>query len=171
MSLSQVRSLICRSYDHLHGLIGNINSIVLHSKELVIQETSFVRKRPNLVEIAIPLPPSLSTRNYLLEATFGITLIVPADLTAFSNMPKISNTHIAGGNKKVVFDISPKMSTYLLPGSLVNSIPFNPRPVMWSPSVSSLLLVEASLLCMLRNVQLISLITPFNSLVLFPSLT
>jgi aminopeptidase N len=49
-----------------------------------------------------------------VKATFGITLIVPADLTAISNMPEVSTTHIAGGKKKVVFDVSPKMSTYLL---------------------------------------------------------
>jgi puromycin-sensitive aminopeptidase len=184
MSLSQVRALIDdfavpRLRNSFHDLIGNINSIMLHSKELVIQEASFVNqssgKRSNLVEIAyqvidttltltfdeeLPLGDGQLTLKFkgilnsdmagfykcgyldadgkkqimsctqfealdarrafpcwdepAIKATFGITLIVPADLTALSNMPEISNTHIAGGNKKVVFDISPKMSTYLL---------------------------------------------------------
>jgi puromycin-sensitive aminopeptidase len=151
----------------------------LHSKEIVIQEASFVNKAtgkgPTLIEIAYqvvdttltltfdgPLPLgdgqlTLKFRGILngdmagfyksgytdadgkkqimgctqfealdarrafpcwdepaVKATFGITLIVPADLTAISNMPEISTTHIAGGKKKVVFDVSPKMSTYLL---------------------------------------------------------
>jgi puromycin-sensitive aminopeptidase len=29
-------------------------------------------------------------------------------------MPEVSCAHIPGGKKKVIFDISPKMSTYLL---------------------------------------------------------
>jgi aminopeptidase N len=60
-----------------------------------------------------------------VKATFSVTLIVPAHLTALSNMPEISSTHVPapaahhgtnGGRqlKKVVFDVSPKMSTYLL---------------------------------------------------------
>ena len=57
-----------------------------------------------------------------VKATFSVTLVVPSHLTAISNMPEISCTHIpaaAGSNstamlKKVVFDVSPKMSTYLL---------------------------------------------------------
>ena len=54
-----------------------------------------------------------------LKATFSLTLIVPAHLTAISNMPEESITHIAGKNggqmlKKVVFQKSPRMSTYLL---------------------------------------------------------
>jgi aminopeptidase N len=49
-----------------------------------------------------------------MKATFGLTLIVPSELTALSNMPEVSTRHVAGGKKKVVFDASPKMSTYLL---------------------------------------------------------
>jgi puromycin-sensitive aminopeptidase len=53
-----------------------------------------------------------------VKATFTVSLIVPAHLTALSNMPEVSVTHIAGKNnamlKKVVFEKSPKMSTYLL---------------------------------------------------------
>lgn len=52
-----------------------------------------------------------------VKATFGVTLVVPAHLTALSNMPEASVTHLAnksGMLKKVVFDKSPKMSTYLL---------------------------------------------------------
>ena len=50
-----------------------------------------------------------------------MTLIVPSHLTAISNMPELSCTHVPAGKgdaqkmlKKVVFDKSPKMSTYLL---------------------------------------------------------
>lgn len=52
------------------------------------------------------------------KATFTVTLIVAAHLTALSNMPEVSVTHVAGTGgktlKKVVFEKSPKMSTYLL---------------------------------------------------------
>lgn len=49
-----------------------------------------------------------------MKATFSVTLIIPAHLTALSNMPELSVTHLAGNKKKVLFDTSPKMSTYLL---------------------------------------------------------
>jgi puromycin-sensitive aminopeptidase len=53
-----------------------------------------------------------------VKATFGVTLIIPSHLTALSNMPELSTTHVASAGgamlKKVVFDVSPKMSTYLL---------------------------------------------------------
>jgi len=53
-----------------------------------------------------------------VKATFGVTLIIPAHLTALSNMPETSTTHMPGKAgcmmKKVVFDTTPKMSTYLL---------------------------------------------------------
>jgi puromycin-sensitive aminopeptidase len=53
-----------------------------------------------------------------VKATFGLTLIVPAHLSALSNMPELSTTHVSGPNggmlKKVVFQTTPKMSTYLL---------------------------------------------------------
>jgi len=48
------------------------------------------------------------------KATFSLTMIVPSDLTAISNMPASVTTIMAGGKKRVVFDHSPKMSTYLL---------------------------------------------------------
>lgn len=55
-----------------------------------------------------------------VKATFTVTMIVPAHLTALSNMPELSCIHIPDSNdakkmlKKIVFDKSPKMSTYLL---------------------------------------------------------
>lgn len=49
-----------------------------------------------------------------VKATFSLTLIVPQQLTALSNMPEISSTYVKGSKKKVVFEQSPKMSTYLL---------------------------------------------------------
>lgn len=49
-----------------------------------------------------------------VKATFSVTLIVPNNITALSNMPELSTEHLKGGRKKVVFETSPKMSTYLL---------------------------------------------------------
>mmetsp|Transcript_12349 Transcript_12349/g.11966 ORF Transcript_12349/g.11966 Transcript_12349/m.11966 type:complete len:881 (-) Transcript_12349:131-2773(-) len=49
-----------------------------------------------------------------VKATFTVCLIILAHHTAVSNMPEVSCAHVPGGKKKVVFDISPKMSTYLL---------------------------------------------------------
>eukprot|EP01041_Mallomonas_annulata_P009026 gene9026-18695_t len=48
------------------------------------------------------------------KATFAVSIIIPSSLTAISNMPELSTEHLSGGKKKVVFDISPVMSTYLL---------------------------------------------------------
>jgi len=48
------------------------------------------------------------------KATFSVTMTVPNALTAISNMPAMSTKMIPNGKKKIVFDISPKMSTYLL---------------------------------------------------------
>jgi len=49
-----------------------------------------------------------------VKSTFGLTLIVKKDLSVLSNMPEALVNHLAGGLRKVVFDVSPKMSTYLL---------------------------------------------------------
>jgi aminopeptidase N len=49
-----------------------------------------------------------------VKALFSVTLIVESQLTALSNMPELSVTHEKGGCKRVVFDVTPKMSTYLL---------------------------------------------------------
>lgn len=48
------------------------------------------------------------------KATFDLTADVPADLMAVSNMPITSSTDIGGGKKRVTFQTSPKMSSYLL---------------------------------------------------------
>jgi aminopeptidase N len=48
------------------------------------------------------------------QAVFGATLVVPAHLTALSNMPEEESTLLPGGLKRVKFADSPKMSTYLL---------------------------------------------------------
>jgi aminopeptidase N len=48
------------------------------------------------------------------KATFSVTLIVPQQQQALSNMPELSCTHMSSGRKKVVFDVTPVMSTYLL---------------------------------------------------------
>lgn len=51
-----------------------------------------------------------------VKATFSVTIIVPSHLTAISNMPELSSTHLSSpvNSKKIVFHTSPKMSTYLL---------------------------------------------------------
>lgn len=49
------------------------------------------------------------------EAIFGVTLVVPKHLDAFSNMPELSHKTLAGGLKKEIsFLDTPIMSTYLL---------------------------------------------------------
>jgi len=48
------------------------------------------------------------------KATFTVTLIVPADLMALSNMPESRQETLPGNRKKVAFMPTPKMSTYLL---------------------------------------------------------
>jgi aminopeptidase N len=54
------------------------------------------------------------------KATFGVTMVIPAHLTALSNMPEVESAHIAnsGGRKRVTFGTSPVMSTYLLAWAL-----------------------------------------------------
>ena len=49
-----------------------------------------------------------------LKATFDVTLVVPSDLVAVSNMPKASETEARPGVKAVRFAETPMMSTYLL---------------------------------------------------------
>eukprot|EP00301_Raphidiophrys_heterophryoidea_P001612 c10773_g1_i1.p1 GENE.c10773_g1_i1~~c10773_g1_i1.p1 ORF type:complete len:861 (-),score=248.09 c10773_g1_i1:59-2641(-) len=49
-----------------------------------------------------------------LKATFDVTLVVPEDRVALSNMDIVSSEAIGGGLKRVVFNRTPKMSTYLL---------------------------------------------------------
>jgi puromycin-sensitive aminopeptidase len=48
------------------------------------------------------------------KAKFSIAVVIPADLTAISNMPVVSETPQADGTKLVRFAESPIMSTYLL---------------------------------------------------------
>lgn len=56
--------------------------------------------------------PSFDEPSY--KATFTLAATVPADDLAVSNMPVASETPVEGGKKKVSFQISPKMSSYLL---------------------------------------------------------
>jgi aminopeptidase N len=48
------------------------------------------------------------------KATFGITVEVPANLVAVSNMPIASTETLGNNQKRVHFATTPKMSTYLL---------------------------------------------------------
>src|SRR3546814_574063 len=56
--------------------------------------------------------PSFDEPSY--KATFTLAATVPAGDLAVSNMPVASETPVAGGRKTVTFQISPKMSSYLL---------------------------------------------------------
>jgi len=49
-----------------------------------------------------------------IKATFDLTVNAPAGQMAVSNMPITSSTDVGKGVKRVVFQTSPKMSTYLL---------------------------------------------------------
>lgn len=50
----------------------------------------------------------------IYKATFDLTVTVPADLMAVSNMPAVIETPAGPGLKTVRFQTSPKMSSYLL---------------------------------------------------------
>ncbi len=56
--------------------------------------------------------PSWDEPNY--KATFDLTATVPSKQMAVSNMPAAETTDLHDGSKRVHFQISPKMSTYLL---------------------------------------------------------
>ncbi len=49
-----------------------------------------------------------------LKAVFELTLVVPSELTAVSNMPVASETELRPGVKSVAYEPTPIMSTYLL---------------------------------------------------------
>ena len=49
-----------------------------------------------------------------LKATFTLAVVVPGGLTAVSNMPVSSTEDLRGGLKRVRFQTSPRMSTYLI---------------------------------------------------------
>jgi len=48
------------------------------------------------------------------KARFRASLIVPKDLTALSNMPAVKTTAVPSKKKKIVYAVTPVMSTYLL---------------------------------------------------------
>lgn len=49
-----------------------------------------------------------------VKAVFNVSMIIPEELTAVSNMPEKSIKILPGGLKRVVFDRTPIMSTYLV---------------------------------------------------------
>jgi len=49
-----------------------------------------------------------------LKATFDVTLTVPSNRVAISNMPEVSSTLRTDGFRVIMFDTTPIMSTYLL---------------------------------------------------------
>lgn len=54
-----------------------------------------------------------------LKASFDFNITVPESYTALSNMPELAVEKVGEGLKKVTFEKSPKMSTYV---SLITSI-------------------------------------------------
>jgi puromycin-sensitive aminopeptidase len=48
------------------------------------------------------------------KATFDVTLVVPAGLSAYSNSPVLTESNLADGRREVVFTRTMKMSTYLV---------------------------------------------------------
>ena len=48
-----------------------------------------------------------------LKATFAFNITVPDSYTALSNMPESKSETAQAGLKKVTFETSPKMSTYV----------------------------------------------------------
>ncbi len=48
------------------------------------------------------------------KARFKISLVVPEKLTALSNMPVEKQSRLPGGRKKVAYEVTPVMSTYLV---------------------------------------------------------
>lgn len=56
--------------------------------------------------------PSWDEPNF--KATFDLAVTAPAAQMVVSNMPVASSSTVAGGMKRVVFQTTPKMSTYLL---------------------------------------------------------
>lgn len=48
------------------------------------------------------------------KARFSLTLIVPKNLTALSNMPIVREEYVGDSLKRVIYDTTPPMSTYLL---------------------------------------------------------
>jgi aminopeptidase N len=80
------------------------------------KDTKGVDKRALFTQFEAPdarrFIPSWDEPNY--KATFDLSVTVPADEMAVSNMPAASTQKLDGGLAKVTFTRSPKMSTYLL---------------------------------------------------------
>ena len=49
-----------------------------------------------------------------IKATFSVVFIIENHLTALFNMPEINTEYINGGKKKITFDRTPIMSTYIV---------------------------------------------------------
>ena len=47
------------------------------------------------------------------EATFAVSLTVPTDKIALSNMPEVKRRQLGEGRQRIDFDETPLMSTYL----------------------------------------------------------
>lgn len=68
------------------------------------------------------------------QARFKLTLEVPLDLVALSNMPVVGEV-VVGNHRKVTFEESPIMSTYLVAvviGYLDHVEAFNPDGLFFS---------------------------------------
>lgn len=49
-----------------------------------------------------------------IKASFEVTLVVPQNVAAVSNMPIVAEAHLENGTKNIRYQETPKMSTYLL---------------------------------------------------------
>lgn len=81
--------------------MNNNNNIKLHFRSTFSEATDARRCFPCWDEPAI-------------KATFDITLIVPKDRVALSNMPVISERSVDDDLREIRFDKTPIMSTYLV---------------------------------------------------------
>jgi aminopeptidase N len=74
----------------------------------------------------------------VFKAKFRLSAVLPSDYAALSNMPIVASTAAGAGLKKVQFDTSPRMSTYLLAliaGDLqaVRSVAAGTQLAAWAP--------------------------------------
>ncbi len=95
---------------------GKINTQANGLFALDYKSTEGVDKRSLFTQFEAPdarrFVPSWDEPDY--KASFDLSAIVPADEMAISNMPAKSTTALADGLKRVTFETTPVMSSYLL---------------------------------------------------------
>lgn len=95
---------------------GKINTQANGLFALDYKDTEGAEKRSLFTQFEAPdarrFVPSWDEPDY--KASFALTAIVPADEMAVSNMPVKSSKTLGGGLKRVTFETTPVMSSYLL---------------------------------------------------------